>query len=50
MTMAEKIKIIPLGGFDKIGMNMTLIESESSIIAIDCGTSFRRTTFPELLP
>jgi ribonuclease J len=46
MTMAEKIKIIPLGGFDKIGMNMTLIESESSIIAIDCGTSFPPDNIP----
>jgi ribonuclease J len=40
------VKIIPLGGFDKIGMNMTLIEYEDSIIAIDCGTSFPPGNLP----
>lgn len=40
------IKIIPLGGFDKIGMNMTLIEMNENIIAIDCGTSFPPNNMP----
>ena len=44
--MDGTIKIIPLGGFDKIGMNMTLIESEDSIIAIDCGMSFPPDNMP----
>ena len=44
--MEDSIKIIPLGGFDKIGMNMTLIESADSIIAIDCGTSFPPNNLP----
>ena len=44
--MEDSIKIIPLGGFDKIGMNMTLIESENSIIAIDCGMSFPPNNLP----
>ncbi len=44
--MADSIKIIPLGGFDKIGMNMTLIESEDSIIAVDCGISFPPDNMP----
>ena len=44
--MEDSIKIIPLGGFDKIGMNMTLIESSDSIIAIDCGTSFPPNNLP----
>ena len=44
--MNNKIKIIPLGGFDKIGMNMTLIESEDSIIAVDCGMSFPPDNMP----
>ncbi|WP_026655658.1 MULTISPECIES: ribonuclease J [Butyrivibrio] len=44
--MGDSIKIIPLGGFDKIGMNMTLIESSDSIIAIDCGTSFPPNNLP----
>ncbi len=44
--MADNIKIIPLGGFDKIGMNMTLIESGDSIIAVDCGMSFPPDDMP----
>ncbi len=44
--MSDSIKIIPLGGFDKIGMNMTLIESEDSIIAVDCGMSFPPDNIP----
>ena len=34
------LKIIPLGGLEKIGMNITAIEYEDSIIVIDCGMSF----------
>ncbi|HKL99303.1 MAG TPA: ribonuclease J [Mobilitalea sp.] len=34
------VKIIPLGGLEKIGMNITAIEYEDSIIVIDCGLSF----------
>lgn len=44
--MQSSIKIIPFGGFDKIGMNMTLIESEDSIIAVDCGMSFPPDNMP----
>ncbi len=44
--MENAIKIIPLGGFDKIGMNMTLIEYGDSIIAIDCGASFPPNNLP----
>lgn len=36
----ERVKIIPLGGLDQIGMNITAIEYEDSIIVIDCGLSF----------
>jgi ribonuclease J len=36
----NKIKIIPLGGLDKIGMNITAIEYEDSIVVIDCGIAF----------
>ncbi len=35
-----KLKIISLGGLNEIGKNMTLIESEKSILVIDCGLSF----------
>jgi ribonuclease J len=34
------IKIIPLGGLDRIGMNITAFEYEDSIIVVDCGISF----------
>lgn len=36
----EKIKIIPLGGFNKIGMNMMAIECDDTIVVVDCGASF----------
>ena len=44
--MTDSVRIIPLGGFDKIGMNMTLIESKDSIIAVDCGMSFPPDNMP----
>lgn len=36
----EQVKIIPLGGLDKIGMNITAIEYGSTIVVVDCGISF----------
>lgn len=36
----SKIKIIPLGGMNEIGKNMTAIEYKDEIILIDCGLSF----------
>lgn len=36
----ESIKIIPLGGLDKIGMNITAFEYQGAIIVVDCGSSF----------
>ncbi|MBE5842428.1 MAG: ribonuclease J [Butyrivibrio sp.] len=44
--MEKSVKIIPLGGFDKIGMNMTLLEYQDSMIIIDCGTSFPPNNMP----
>lgn len=38
--MSNRIKIIPLGGLEKIGMNITAIEYDDTIIVIDCGISF----------
>ncbi|MCI8991263.1 MAG: ribonuclease J [Eubacterium sp.] len=35
-----KLKIIPLGGLEQIGMNITAFEIEDSIIVVDCGVSF----------
>jgi len=40
MIDLKGVKIIPLGGLEKIGMNITAIEYEDSIIVIDCGISF----------
>ena len=37
---ASKLKIIPLGGLEQIGMNITAFEYEDSIIVVDCGLSF----------
>ena len=36
----DKIKIIPLGGINEIGKNMTVIEYKDEIIVIDAGLSF----------
>ena len=35
-----KVKIIPLGGLEAIGMNITVFEYEDEIIVVDCGLSF----------
>ena len=35
-----RIKIIPLGGLEQIGMNITAFEYEDNIIVVDCGLSF----------
>ena len=37
---ASKLKIIPLGGLEQIGMNNTAFEYEDSIVVVDCGLSF----------
>ena len=39
---AERLKIIPLGGLEQIGMNITAFEYKDSIIVVDCGLSFLR--------
>ena len=38
--MAEKLKIIPLGGLNEIGKNMTVLEYGKDIIVVDCGLGF----------
>ena len=37
---ASKLKVIPLGGLEQIGLNITAFEYEDSIIVVDCGLSF----------
>lgn len=39
-TENSSVKIIPLGGLEQIGMNMTAFMYEDSIIVVDCGLSF----------
>ena len=36
----SKLRIIPLGGLEQIGMNITAFEFEDSIIVVDCGLAF----------
>ncbi len=38
--MAEKLRIIPLGGLDEIGKNITVLEYGKDMIVIDCGVGF----------
>lgn len=36
----KKVKVIPLGGLEQIGMNITAFEYDDSIIIVDCGLAF----------
>ena len=38
--MAQKLKIIPLGGLDEIGKNLTVLEYGKDMIIVDCGVGF----------
>ncbi len=40
MPQAPKLRIIPLGGVDEIGKNMTAFEYKDDIIVVDCGSIF----------
>ena len=40
LKTASKLNIIPLGGLEQIGMNITAFRYEDSIIVVDCGLSF----------
>ena len=37
---APSVKVIPLGGLEQIGMNITAFEYGDSIIVVDCGIAF----------
>ena len=39
-TGNERVRIVPLGGLEQIGMNITAFETEESIIVVDCGLAF----------
>ena len=36
----NKLRIIPLGGLEQIGMNITAFEYDDSIVVVDCGLAF----------
>ena len=38
--LGKGLKIIPLGGLEQIGMNITAFEYDDSIVVVDCGLSF----------
>ena len=40
LVSKPKVKIIPLGGLEQIGMNITAFEYEDTIIVVDCGLAF----------
>ncbi len=40
MSDNSRVKVIPLGGLEQIGMNMTAFEYNDSIVVVDCGLSF----------
>lgn len=40
MEKKPRVKVIPLGGLEQIGMNITAFEYEDSIVVVDCGLSF----------
>ncbi|MGM9660043.1 MAG: ribonuclease J [Faecousia sp.] len=40
LYLAEKLKIIPLGGLDEIGKNITVLEYGKDMIVVDCGVGF----------
>ena len=43
---SSKLKIIPLGGLEQIGMNITAFEYEDSIVVVDCGLAFPEDDMP----
>lgn len=42
----NKLRIIPLGGLDAIGKNMTVFEYGNDVIIVDCGISFPTEEMP----
>ena len=38
--MAEKLKIISLGGLNEVGKNITVFEYKNDILVVDCGIGF----------
>lgn len=46
MAKKQKLKIIPIGGLDEIGKNLTAFEYGNEIIIVDCGMAFPDDDMP----
>lgn len=46
MAKNQKLKIIPLGGLNEIGKNMTALEFGGDIVVLDCGMAFPDDDMP----
>ena len=46
MAKNQKLKIIPLGGLNEIGKNMTVFEYGNDIFVLDCGMAFPDESMP----
>lgn len=46
MVKGETVKVIPLGGLEQIGLNITAFEHDDSIIVVDCGVAFPTDEMP----
>ena len=46
MARQRKLKLIPLGGLDEIGKNMTAFEFGNDIVIVDCGMMFPDSDMP----
>ena len=46
LAKQKKLKIIPLGGLDEIGKNLTVFEYGNEIIMVDCGMAFPDDDMP----
>ena len=40
LNSTSNLKVIPLGGLEQIGMNITAFEYDDTIIVVDCGLAF----------
>ena len=43
---SNRLRVIPLGGLDEIGKNITAFETDHDIIIVDCGISFPDENMP----
>lgn len=46
IEFGQGMKVIPLGGLESIGMNITAFEYKNSIVVVDCGLSFPTDDMP----